>query len=69
MVDKGKGKEKKQVREVGEGEDEGEVDTAMAGMVEDGGEGQHASGLSKPASRGQNQSHTHSQSRGCSETN
>ena len=51
VVDKGKGKEKEQVREVGEGEDEGEVDTAMAGTVEDGGEGEHASGLSKPAPR------------------
>ena len=57
-----KGKEKEQVREVGEGEDEGEVDTAMAGTVEDGGEGQHTSGLSNPAPRGQNQSRTRSQS-------
>ena len=68
VVDKGKGKEKEQVREVGEGEDEGEADTAMAGTVEDGGEGEHASGPSKPAPRGRNQSRRRSQSRGRSQS-
>ena len=68
-VDKGKGKEKeKEVeREVGGGEGEGEADTA-AGTVEDGGEGQHAGGPSKPTPRGRNQSRRHSQSCGHSQS-
>ena len=49
MVDKGKEKEKEQVGEGSKGADEGAVDTASAGMVEDNADPDPADRLSKPA--------------------